>query len=87
MTLENWISWSFELNTLTMKYFATSLVLCVFFISTSSAVDFNDCNESSDGTVNSITVSGCSDSDDSCPLKQGTNVTLTVDFSSSKFND
>jgi len=63
---------------------AVLVFLASLFIS-SSALRFKDCG-SMHGKVRSVTVAGC-DNTPTCILKSGTDVSLTVGFTSCKFAD
>ena len=68
-----------------MKFFA----VIVAFISLYDAilcVTFKDCG-STDGTVSSVSVKGCSSSDARCIFKTGTDEEITIQFKSSEFLD
>lgn len=61
------------------------IVLIFVAIQLAQAVTFTDCNKSKDGTVTAIAVGGCTSSDKACPIKRGAKMTMTADFTSSKF--
>jgi len=65
----------------TMASFTSVLVLVSLLIS-SNALRFKDCG-SMHGKVRSVTVAGC-DNTSTCILKSGTDVSLTVQFTSCK---
>jgi len=59
------------------------LIVLAVLLGISSAIKFEDCGAK--GQDVKITVSGCDDSMDACPLPAGTNVTLTAEFTAGKF--
>jgi len=64
-----------------MKIFVSCLLLaCIAFYDV-SATKWEDCG-SATGTVKSLQVSDCPDSDDTCILKRGTTKTITIEFDS-----
>lgn len=60
-----------------------AILILVVVTSVVHAVKPKDCG--SKATSLKITISGCSEADSVCPLVQGQNVTLTVEFTARKF--